>query len=163
MSRELISRKGPEFNFVIPEHRRDFEGKVIATYEKVLTTKGIEPYHLPHVVTNLFNYIALADPIHYVAARLSYEQHDESFHDNHLKHLSYDEQFQVAIDYMKSFEDDRDPRERDFYDDLFYEDITAVLNFHHMSFMDIGHLDETLKHWKRGDFYKNLPWLRQVW
>lgn len=163
MSKEISVRKGPEYSFIIPEHRYEFENKVISAYEKALKTEKLEVLHLPHIVTNLFDYIALADPVHYVAARLSHEQRDEQFYDHHLKHLSYDEQFRLAVDYMKAFEDDRDPRERGFYDDLFYEDIAAVLNFNHIAFVDIGQWNEGFSFWQQGDFYKNLPWMGQVW
>lgn len=163
MAKEISIRSGPELSFIIPEHRLEFENKVISAYEKVLNIKDLEQYHLPHVEVDLFNYLELSDPIHFVAARLSHENHDEQFYDNHLKHLSYDEQFRISIDYMKEFEDNKDPRHRAFYDELFYEDIASILNFHHMAFVDLGYWDGLVKNWHQGDFYKNLPYLRQVW
>lgn len=163
MAREISIRKGPEFEFIIPEHRQAFEQKVIICYEKALSEKNLSRYKVPHVDVDLFDYIQLADPIHYVAARLSDKDENEHFYDDHLKHLSYEEQFRMAVDFMKEFEDDKDFRPRLEYDELFYQDIAAVLNFHHMSFVDVGKISDFGSYWIPGEFYKNLPWGKQVW
>lgn len=163
MSKEISVRKGPGFGFIIPEHRIEFEQKVIDSYEKTIKQKELSIYHVPHVDVDLFNYLELADPIHYVAARLSHSQNDEQFYDHHLKHLSYDAQFKVAVDYMKSFQDDVDHRVRTFYDELFYFDIVEVLKFHHMTFVDVWETSDFGNHFVTGDFYKNLPWMGRVW
>lgn len=158
MKNDISIRQGPEFNFIIPEHQVAFEWKVIDCYEKSLKEKNLWEYKLPHIEKDLFDYVQLADPIHFVAARLSRDEDDDQFYERHLKQLSYEAEFKFAVDYFKAF--DELPRDKDS-DELFYYDIVAVLNFHHMSFVDLGHVNEW-GFWKNGNFYKNLP-MRQVW
>lgn len=163
MRNQVSVRKGPELSFIIPEHQSDFEKKVIDVYEKALNQKDLREFHVPHVDIDLFNYLELSDPIHYVAARMMYESRDEHFYENNLSHMSYDAQFQFAIDQMQTFQDDIDHRPRMLYDELFYHDITAVLNFNKICFVDLGKMSDIGSFWIQGDFYKNLPWSRQVW
>lgn len=162
MGNSISIRQGPELDFVIPEHRMAFEHKVITCYEKSLKEKDLRGFNVPHVEFDLFDYIQLSDPIHYVAARLNYNDPEDSFHEQHLKHLSYDAEFKFAVDQMKLFEDDVNHHRRGEADDLFYDDIVSVLNFHKMCFVDLGRVNEW-GHWQQGNFYKNLPWGRQVW
>lgn len=160
---EIIVRKGPDMNFIIPEHRLAFEQKVIDCYEKSLGILGKHhQYKLPHVDLDMFDYLMFSQSIHYISGMMNYKQPDEHFYDHYLKDLSFQEQVDFAQEQWKTLTYEGS-QIRMVSDEMFYHDIVAVLNFYNIAFVDLGTANEW-GHWVSGHFYKNLPFgLRQVW
>lgn len=149
---QLSVRQGPDLRFILEEHQQSFEQRVVDCYFKVGNAKS--RYPMPRIFDDMFNYLLLNNPEQFVAAFLGNKNCDLNYFNIETKDMSDRQQWLFVKDTIDHYNMNIEPE----YDDMFYEDIKTVLDFHNISFIDIW---ETGKK-QNGYFYKNLP-IIQVW
>jgi hypothetical protein len=149
---QLSIRQGPELRFILEEHQPSFEQRVVECYFKVGNVAS--RYPIPHILDDMFEYTLLNEPEQFVAAFLGNKNGDLEFFNAETNQLSERQKWHFVKDAMDRYNMNIEPD----YDDLFYEDIKTVLDFHRISFIDIWEPGKR----KNGYFYKNLPNV-QVW
>jgi hypothetical protein len=152
---QLSFRDGPQLDFIIKEHHLNFESRVIDVYFKS-AERIADQNALPHIYDNLFLYILNEKPEQFVAAYLGDKNKNPQYFFEKTAGFSEREMYCFSKDVITEY----NMNIEGVYDDLLYEDMKSVLDFHRISFMDLpfplGHAI-----YKDG-YYKNLP-ITQVW
>lgn len=147
---QLSIRQGPELQFILEEHHQVFENKVLDCYFKCIPKR----HPLPHIQNDMFEHILLYKPEQFVAAFLGDKNGNPEFFDIETRGMSEKQRWNFIKETMDQYNMNIEPD----YDDMLYEDIKTVLDFHRISFIDIW---DPVKY-QNGFFYKNLPFV-QVW
>lgn len=152
---QLTFRDGPQLEFILKEHRQSFESRVIDVYFKTAAKDS----ELPRIGDEIFLYTLTTNPKEFVAAYLGDKNQNPEHFFEITKGYSERDAFNFSKDILDKYNSNIEP----FYDDLLYYDIKTVLDFHHVSFIDIPEsmVFSSFDKIKNG-YYKNLP-ITQVW
>lgn len=144
---ELIQRASPAYCVVPDYFTSRFESQLLTSYIKRIVDEQHIESGLPVIDDDLIFNDAISQET-WAASYLDYRQHP-GYYLKMIKNKSRLEAFEMSVGLCEILEEKRDP----LFDDCMYEDVALYLNYHHISFIDLGYY---------GHEYRNLP-ISQVW
>lgn len=137
---ELTTRQELKLKFILPSDIKKFEHRVIDVYCKK------EKQEPPNIWDNLFLYIMLDKPEQFVAAFLAEQHLNPRYFFDATVGMSERQKYL----YVRSIREKYELSTNQFCDQLLYEDIKSVLDYHSMVYEDSNKT------------YRNLPTV-EVW
>lgn len=153
---EISVRKGPELNYILDEYRVEFENKVVEAYSRQIEKNQMK-LELPNVIDDMFLYVLLQKPEHFVSAYLGHKHNHPDYFFEATQGMTEREKYLFVKETSDAYNQNIPPK----YDDLLLYDLISVLDFHHISHVDIG-ADTSMTNIPRQPFYKFIP-MTQVW
>lgn len=155
MSKQLIHREGPEFQFILPDYQSNFERSVIDSY---IEFEYIEQ-SAPIVEYDLFEDVLSREDEAFIASMHNIKYRDDQFFKLATSDMFEHDKQQFINEEMYKYNSFRQYE----YDDELLADILSVMNFHRLFYMVKFAQSEYLRgSIERGTFYKNIP-LTEVW